>query len=56
MNEKEKKEYAQMKQDMWNAAIDAVIAEFRIAPPSRIGEGAFMRRLVNMKSTDKAQH
>lgn len=56
MNDKEKKQFDQMKQDMWNAAIDAVLAEFRIAPPSRIGEAAFLRRVVNMKSLDKTQH
>jgi len=56
MNEKEKKEVTQMKHDMWNAAIDAVIAEMRIAPPSRIGEAAFLRRLVAMKTLEKTQH
>lgn len=56
MNEKEKKQFEQMKQDMWNAAIDAVIAEMRIAPPSRIGEAAFLRRIVNMKTLEKTQH
>jgi hypothetical protein len=56
MNDKEKRLFEQMKQDMWNAAIDAVIAELRIAPPSRIGEAAFLRRIVNMKTLDQTSH
>jgi len=33
----------------WNDAIDAVLELLRIHPPSRIGEAAFMRRLINLK-------
>ena len=33
----------------WNDAIDAVLELLRIHPPSRIGEAAFMRRLLNIK-------
>ena len=33
----------------WNDAIDAVLELLRIHPPSRIGEAAFMRRLVALK-------
>ena len=33
----------------WNDAIDAVLELLRIHPPSRIGEAAFMRRLLNLK-------
>lgn len=46
MTEEERK---QILRDMWNSAIDAVLAEMRIAPPSRIGEAAFIRRLIQMK-------
>lgn len=35
----------------WNDAIDAVLELLRIHPPHRIGEAAFMRRLVGLKST-----
>ena len=56
MTEKEQKIFDQMKVDMWNAAIDAVIAELRIAPPSRIGEAAFLRRVVSMKNIDDQHH
>jgi len=34
---------------VWNDAIDAVLELLRIHPPSRIGEAAFMRRLLNLK-------
>lgn len=34
---------------IWKDAIDAVLELLRIHPPSRIGEAAFMRRLVNLK-------
>jgi hypothetical protein len=37
----------------WNDAIDAVLELLRIHPPSRIGEAAFMRRLINLKETLK---
>jgi hypothetical protein len=40
------------KKDMWNAAIDAVLAELRIAPPSRIGEAAFIRRVILLKELE----
>lgn len=33
----------------WNDAIDAVLELLRIHPPSRIGEAAFMRRLISLK-------
>jgi len=33
----------------WNDAIAAVLELLRIHPPSRIGEAAFMRRLINLK-------
>lgn len=56
MNDKEKKQYEQMKVDMWNAAIDAVLAELRIAPPSRIGEAAFTRRVIGMKNMNDQNH
>lgn len=41
MTEQEKK--------VWNDAIDAVLELLRIHPPSRIGEAAFMRRLILLK-------
>lgn len=34
---------------IWNDAIDAVLELLRIHPPSRIGEAAFMRRLLNLR-------
>ncbi|MFM2134478.1 MAG: hypothetical protein RL156_1759 [Bacteroidota bacterium] len=34
---------------IWNDAIDSVLELLRIHPPSRIGEAAFMRRLINLK-------
>jgi hypothetical protein len=33
----------------WNDAIAAVLELLRIHPPHRIGEAAFMRRLVDLK-------
>lgn len=33
----------------FNDAIDSVLELLRIHPPSRIGEAAFMRRLINLK-------
>ena len=35
---------------LWNDAIDEVMELLRIHPPSRIGEAAFMRRLVNLRA------
>lgn len=34
---------------VWNEAIDSVLELLRIHPPHRIGEAAFMRRLVSLK-------
>lgn len=34
----------------WNDAIDEVLELMRIHPPHRIGEAAFMRRLMGLKS------
>lgn len=34
---------------IYNEAIDAVLELLRIHPPHRIGEAAFMRRLVALK-------
>lgn len=34
---------------VWNDAIDAVLELLKIHPPHRIGEAAFMRRLVQLK-------
>lgn len=34
---------------IWNDAIDSVLELLRIHPPHRIGEAAFMRRLVALK-------
>jgi hypothetical protein len=34
---------------IWNEAIAAVLELLRIHPPHRIGEAAFMRRLVALK-------
>jgi hypothetical protein len=34
---------------VWNDAIAAVLELLRIHPPHRIGEAAFMRRLVALK-------
>lgn len=34
---------------IWNDAIDAVLELLRIHPPHRIGEAAFMHRLVSLK-------
>lgn len=36
---------------VWNDAIDVVLELLRMHPPSRIGEAAFMRRLINLKET-----
>lgn len=47
MNEAERK--------AWSDAIDAVLELLRIHPPHRIGEAAFMRRLVALKDTSKAK-
>jgi hypothetical protein len=38
----------------WNEAIDSVLELLRIHPPHRIGEAAFMRRLVNLKEKPNA--
>lgn len=40
---------------IYNDAIDAVLELLRIHPPHRIGEAAFMRRLVALKETSKAK-
>lgn len=37
----------------WNDAIDSVLELLRIHPPSRIGEAAFMRRLIKLKYEEK---
>lgn len=37
----------------WNDAIDEVLELLRLHPPSRIGEAAFMRRLINAKKRKK---
>lgn len=34
---------------VWNDAIDSVLELLRIHPPHRIGEAAFMRRLMLLK-------
>ena len=34
---------------IWNDAIDEVLELLRIHPPHRIGEAAFMTRLLNIK-------
>lgn len=34
---------------IWRDALDAVLELLRMHPPSRIGEAAFMRRLINLK-------
>lgn len=34
---------------VWKDAIDSVLELLRIHPPSRIGEAAFMRKLINLK-------
>ena len=34
---------------IWNEAIAAVLELLRIHPPHRIGEAAFMRRLIALK-------
>jgi hypothetical protein len=34
---------------IWNDAIAAVLELLRIHPPHRIGEAAFMRRLIALK-------
>lgn len=47
MNDKDEKR-------IWNDAIDAVLELLRIHPPSRIGEAAFMRRLINLKGQHNA--
>lgn len=39
----------QEERQVWHDAIDEVLELLRIHPPSRIGEAAFMRRLVNLK-------
>ena len=51
MKDKDKliEQLQQQKKEMWNAAIDAVLAELRLAPPSRIGEAAFIRRVTLLK-------
>jgi hypothetical protein len=41
MSEQEKK--------AWNDAIDAILELLRIHPPHRIGEAAFMRRLMKLR-------
>lgn len=46
MNEQERK--------AWNEAIDSVLELLRIHPPHRIGEAAFIRRLVNLKEKSNA--
>lgn len=46
MTEKEKIE---AERRSWNDAIDAVLELLRIHPPHRIGEAAFIRRLVSLK-------
>lgn len=38
---------------IFNDAIDAVLELLRIHPPHRIGEAAFMRRLVSLKQKNK---
>lgn len=38
---------------IWNDAIDAVLELLRIHAPHRIGEAAFMRRLVALKQSKK---
>ena len=40
-------------QRAWNDAVDAVLELLRIHPPHRIGEAAFMRRLVSLKQKGK---
>lgn len=35
---------------VWNDALDAVMELLRMHPPSRIGEAAFMRRLIALKN------
>jgi hypothetical protein len=36
---------------VWNDAIDTVLELLRLHPPHRIGEAAFMRRLINLKGS-----
>jgi hypothetical protein len=38
----------------WNEAIDSVLELLRIHPPHRIGEAAFMRRLIKLKEKSNA--
>lgn len=45
----------EVERQAWNDAIDAVLELLRIHPPHRIGEAAFMRRLVALKDTSKAK-
>jgi hypothetical protein len=42
-----------LEKQAWNDAIDAVLELLRIHPPSRIGEAAFMHRLIKLKQRDK---
>lgn len=35
---------------VWTDALDAVMELLRMHPPSRIGEAAFMRRLIALKN------
>ena len=48
MNEQDEKQ-------VWNDAVDAVLELLRIHPPHRIGEAAFMRRVVDLKHSKKKQ-
>lgn len=34
---------------IWNEAIDSVLELLRIHPPHRIGEAAFIQRLLNLR-------
>lgn len=43
----------QDEKQVWNDAIDAVLELLRIHPPHRIGEAAFMRRLIDLKHNTK---
>lgn len=41
---------------IWNDAIDEVLELLRIHPPHRIGEAAFMRRLVLLKHKSRKKN
>jgi hypothetical protein len=49
ISEKQKQEHEEIERLAWNDAIDTVLEMLRIHPPSRVGEAAFMRRLINLK-------